>query len=184
MAILRGGHVFCPTPPPALLLQHTTTSALDTQVILFHQGILAQLLCSQGFRVSPLNMCPDLAKLLPHLRASRLSLGGNTYAAGHHLCPLPPGASDLCHGSSRLGAAAGCPTPQLDTWLADYGTRWESSLRDRTPPESPARHLGRPIAGASARGLGSAAHVEYRCDAQRRWPCPGAQHDRPGPPTR
>src|SRR5215471_13064899 len=39
----------------------------------------------------------------------RLSLGGNKHAAEHHLCPLRQGASDLCHGSSSLGEAPGCP---------------------------------------------------------------------------
>src|SRR5712691_8285276 len=38
-----------------------------------------------------------------------LSLGGNKHAAEHHLCPLRQGASDLCHGSSSLGEAPGCP---------------------------------------------------------------------------
>jgi class 3 adenylate cyclase len=40
---------------------------------------------------------------------SRLSFGGNKHAAEHHLCPLRQGASDLCHGSSSLGEAPGCP---------------------------------------------------------------------------
>src|SRR4029450_7868101 len=41
---------------------------------------------------------------------SRISPGGDKHVAGHDLCPLCQGASDLCDGPSGLGATPGCPT--------------------------------------------------------------------------
>ena len=82
------------------------------------------------------------------------------------------------------GQGAWSQASALGAGLSDQGARWQSSLCDRAPPQRLARHLGRPVAGASAGGLGSAAHVDHRCDAERGWPCPGAQHDSAGAPTR
>src|SRR5262245_42050238 len=41
---------------------------------------------------------------------SRISLGGDDHVAGHDLCPLRQGASDLCNGPSCPGAAFRCAT--------------------------------------------------------------------------
>ena len=114
---------------------------------------------------------------------------------GIHNRPLQQARSrrnrGVCGSRARLRRAcrtggqgvAGEP-PALGAWLLDHGSRWQSFVLNRASPQGITRDLGRTLTGPGVGGAGPAAHVDHRCDAERGWPCPGAQLDPSGAPTR